>query len=86
MSKRIEQALIYIQTEIENLEREMGKERNQYKLQNLKDCWNWFYERGIRLFLADPKDVDSKIISFYVDRIPESPKKNLIEKILDKFR
>lgn len=78
-------ALSFLKSEIERLEKRMKEEKNEYYRRELESLIEWNFERGLKMMgFAKPGEINQEVIDFFLDRIKERPDLKKLEKLLEK--
>lgn len=75
-------ALSFLKSEIERLEKRRKKEKDYWKRRELESLMEWNLERGIKIMeFARPGELTREILDFFFDRTKERPDLKKIEEL-----
>lgn len=77
-------ALAFLKSEIERLERKMKKEKNRHYRHEIESLIEWNLERGLEMIkLASPDEANQEVIDYFVGRKKKRPDLLKLEELME---
>ena len=77
-------ALAFLKSEIERLERKMKKEKNRHYRHEIESLIEWNLERGLEMIKMAPRGTNQEVIDYFIGRKKKRPDLLKLEELMEK--